>query len=146
VSVAYEVHISDVKTSAGRRTINLDEGTVAVLETWGSTRTAEAGGRAPKQDDHVFTKINGDCLHPDLFSQTFDRAVAKLDVPRISLHDLRHTHATLLLRAGVPVKVVSERLGHANVAFAMSVYQHVLPGMQTEAAATFAGLLDDEAA
>lgn len=59
----------------------------------------------------------------------------------ISLHDLRHTHATLLLKAGVPVKVVSERLGHANVAFTMSVYQHVLPGMQAEAAATFAQLL-----
>lgn len=144
VSVAYEVHISDVKTSAGRRTIDLDDGTVAVLETWRTTRTAEAGGRAPKDGDHVFTKVDGNWLHPDLFSQTFDRAVAKLDVPRISLHDLRHTHATLLLRAGVPVKVVSERLGHANVAFTMSVYQHVLPGMQAEAAATFAGLLDED--
>ena len=52
-----------------------------------------------------------------------------------------HTHATLLLKAGVHVKIVSERLGHANVAFTMSVYQHVLPGMQAEAAATFAGLI-----
>lgn len=144
VSVAYEVHISDVKTSAGRRTIDLDGGTVAVLEVWRTTRTTEAGGLAPQDSDHVFTKPDGDWLHPDLFSQTFDRAVAKLAVPKISLHDLRHTHATLLLRAGVPVKVVSERLGHANVAFTMSVYQHVLPGMQAEAAATFAGLLDDQ--
>lgn len=69
------------------------------------------------------------------------RSVAELDVPTISLHDLRHTHATLLLKAGVPVKVASERLGHANVAFTMSVYQHVLPGMQAEAAETFAALL-----
>ena len=58
-------------------------------------------------------------------------------VPRIRLHDLRHTHATILLKAGVPAKVVSERLGHANVAFTMSVYQHVLPGMQADAAAAF---------
>lgn len=56
----------------------------------------------------------------------------------ISLHDLRHTHATLLLKAGVPVNLVSERLGHANPAFTMSVYQHVIPGMQAEAAAIFA--------
>ena len=62
-------------------------------------------------------------------------------MPTISLHDLRHTHATILLKAGVPVKVVSERLGHANAAFTMSVYQHVLPGMQAEAAAVFAKLL-----
>lgn len=67
--------------------------------------------------------------------------MAKIDVPKISLHDLRQTHATLLLKAGVPVKVVSERLGHVNVAFTMAVYQHVLPGMQAEAAATFYGLL-----
>jgi integrase len=144
VSVAYEVQLSDVKTSAGRRTIDLDDGTVAVLEAWRATRTDEAGGTAPLDSDHVFTKVDGNWLHPDLFSQTFDRAVARLEVPKISLHDLRHTHATLLLRAGVPVKVVSERLGHANVAFTMSVYQHVLPGMQAEAAATFAGLLDED--
>lgn len=79
-----------------------------------------------------------------MFSQLFDRTVAKIDVPDISLHDLRHTHATLLLKAAVPVKVVSERLGHANVAFTMNVYQHVLPGMQAAAAETFSDLLRTE--
>jgi len=143
ISVAYEVHISDVKTSAGRRTIDLDPGTVAILEQWHATRTEERGKR-PAANDLVFVKADGNWIHPDIFSQTFDRKVARIDVPPITLHDLRHTHATLLLRAGVPVKVVSERLGHANVAFTMTVYQHVLPGMQAEAAATFAGLLDDE--
>ena len=64
-----------------------------------------------------------------------------MGVPAISLHDLRHTHATLLIKAGVPVKVVSERLGHANVAFTMNVYQHVLPGMQADAAAAFARII-----
>ena len=59
----------------------------------------------------------------------------------IRLHDLRHTHATLLLKAGVPLKVVSERLGHATPAFTMAVYQHVLPGMQAEAAEVFAELI-----
>lgn len=49
--------------------------------------------------------------------------------------------ATLLLRAGVPVKVVSERLGHANPAFTMTVYQHVIPGMQEEAASLFSDLI-----
>jgi integrase len=73
----------------------------------------------------------------------FNRTVARIDVPRISLHDVRHTHATLLLTAGVPVKVVSERLGHASVAFTMTVYQHVLPGMQAEAADTFSALIGD---
>ena len=144
VSVAYEVEVSGVKTSAGRRTIDLDERTVAVLRRWQEARTVECGGVPPSGEDLVFTRADGQWVHPDYFSQTFDRRVARLEVPKISLHDLRHTHATLLLKAGVPVKVVSERLGHANVAFTMSIYQHVLPGMQAAAAETFAQLLDDE--
>jgi integrase len=141
VSVAYDVEISDVKTGTGRRTIDLDDGTVQVLRDWFKVRTEESDGVVPAHDDLVFVKPDGSWVHPDIFSQVFDRQVAKLSVPTISLHDLRHTHATLLLKAGVPVKVVSERLGHANVAFTMNVYQHVLPGMQAEAAATFAQLL-----
>ena len=53
-----------------------------------------------------------------------------------------HTHATLLLKAGVPIKVVSERLGHSTPGFTMATYQHVIPGMQQEAARTFAEILE----
>lgn len=141
VEIAYEVHMSDVKTDTGRRTIDIDPGTIDVMKAWRIERAEERGGIEPRGDDLVFSKPDGSWIHPQSFSQVLDRKVAKLDVPTISLHDLRHTHATLLLKAGVPVKVVSERLGHANVAFTMSVYQHVLPGMQAEAAETFAALL-----
>jgi integrase len=141
VSVAYEVELSDVKTGSGRRTIDLDPGTVDLMKLWRIQRSEESDGRDPGDDDLVFTKEDGALIHPDFFSQTFDRNVAKLAVPTISLHDLRHTHATLLLKAGVPVKVVSERLGHASAAFTMTVYQHVLPGMQSEAAELFADLV-----
>ena len=65
------------------------------------------------------------------------RRAFTIDLPRIRLHYLRHTHATILLQQGVNPKVVSERLGHASVSFTMDVYQHVLPGMQAQAAATF---------
>jgi integrase len=141
VSVAYEVSISDVKTGTSRRTIDIDADVVQVLRDWFKARTEERGGTEPAADDLVFTKDDGSWLHPDTFSQLFDRTVARIKVPVISLHDLRHTHATLLLKAGVHVKVVSERLGHANVAFTMNVYQHVLPGMQAAAADTFSLLI-----
>ena len=62
-------------------------------------------------------------------------------MPRIRFHDLRHTHAGLLLKAGIPPKVVSERLGHDTVAFTMDVYAHVIPGMQAAAAEAFDQLL-----
>ena len=91
----------------------------------------------PQGDGYVFAKPDGSPIHPDLISQTFERAVAKLDIPRIRLHDLRHTHATILLQQNVHPKVVSERLGHSSVAFTMTVYQHVMPGLQAQAASTF---------
>ncbi len=82
-----------------------------------------------------FTYADGGPIHPDLFSQMWRRLMEKSDVRHIRLHDLRHTHASILPKAGVPVKVVSERLGHSSPAFTMTVYQHVLPGMQADAAA-----------
>jgi integrase len=144
VSVSYKVSISDVKTGTSRRTIDIEEDLVQVLRDWRKVRTEERDGVEPAPDDLVFVKADGTSPHPDVFSQLFDRTVAKIDVPDISLHDLRHTHATLLLKAGVNVKVVSERLGHANIAFTMHVYQHVLPGMQAAAADTFSLLLRNE--
>ena len=77
------------------------------------------------------------------FSPTRSRnPVHRSGLPRIRLDDLRHTYATLLLKAGVPIKVVSERLGHSTPGFTMATYQNVLPGVQAEAATTFAELLD----
>ncbi len=143
IAVAYEMQLSDVKTGAGRRSIDLDERTIAVLRQWRKRQAEEKLmlGAGYHEHDLVFCRADGDPTHPDLFSQTFDRAVAKYGLPDITLHDLRHTHATLLLKAGVPVKVVSERLGHSNPAFTMTVYQHVIPGMQAEAAAVFSDLI-----
>ena len=89
----------------------------------------------------VFTNEIGDPIRPGSIGQAFGRLVASADVPRIRLHDLRHTHASHLLMAGVNVKVVSERLGHASVSFTLDTYGHVMPGQQAQAAAAAASLL-----
>ncbi len=89
----------------------------------------------------VFSDVEGNPIHPHSLSQTFKRIVARASVPKIRLHDIRHTHGTLLIKAGVPVKVVSERLGHSNPAFTIDTYQHILPGMQAEAARLFEKLI-----
>ncbi|MGZ4786167.1 MAG: tyrosine-type recombinase/integrase [Acidimicrobiales bacterium] len=75
--------------------------------------------------------------HPHVVLQAFTRAQRQLDVTPIRFHDLRHTHASLLLRDRVLIKVVSERLGHSDPAFTITTYQHVLRGMQDDAAAAF---------
>jgi integrase len=106
---------------------------LASLGSRGQRVEREAVGAFPP--DYLFTDAYGEQVHPHAISQTFERIALLAEVPLIRLHDLRHTHATLLIKAGVPVKVVSERLGHARAAFTIETYQHVLRGMQAEARA-----------
>ena len=138
LSVEYAASVADVKTSNSRRTIDLDPRTVAVLKAWRRQQLEQKMSTGRRgNDEFVFTHPDGGPIHPDLFSQSWQRLMRDSELRTIRLHDLRHTHATILLKAGVPVKVVSERLGHSSPAFTMTVYQHVLPGMQADAAAAF---------
>lgn len=141
VAVAYEVHESRGKTRNSRRRIDLDPTTVEVLRAWRAWQHAERAALGLPVPCWVFSDRDGRPIHPHALSQAFERLVARADVPTIRLHDLRHTHATLLIKAGVPVKVVSERLGHASPGFTIDTYQHVLPGMQADAARIFEGLV-----
>ena len=144
LSVQYEASVADVKTTNSRRTIDLDPRTVAVLKAWRRQQLEQKMSTGRRgNDEFVFTHPEGGPIHPDLFSQSWQRLMRGSELRRIRLHDLRHTHATILLKAGVPVKVVSERLGHSSPAFTMTVYQHVLPGMQADAAAAFSAAVFD---
>ena len=67
--------------------------------------------------------------------------IAAAKLPRIRLHDLRHTHASLALAAGINPKVISERLGHATVSITLDTYSHAIPALQEEAAERIAGLV-----
>jgi integrase len=89
----------------------------------------------------MFCNHTGRFLNPESLSQLFDRIVQCSHVPRIRFHDLRHTHASLLVANGVSIKVVTERLGHAHPGFTMHTYQHLLPGMSATAAEQFATLV-----
>lgn len=131
------------KTTTGQRRIDIDPGTVAALKSWRTAQKAErlAAGPAWQNTGLVFTREDGSPVHADHLAGRFAKLVKGSGVKRVRFHDLRHTHATLLLKAGVPIKVVSERLGHASPAFTLQVYAHVLPGQQAEAAAAFAELV-----
>ncbi len=135
--------VEDTPKSHESRTVDLDPHTVALLRRHRKCQHEErlAFGQGYMASDDVFTREDGTYHHPDVVSSAFARAVKATGLPRIRLHDLRHTHATILLKEGVPVKVVSERLGHADPAFTMKTYQHVLPGMQADAAVLFANLV-----
>jgi integrase len=138
-----DVVVSEPKTARGRRSIALDPETVEVLKTQAARQLADQDewGDGWTNSGLVFTKENGDALHPEDVTRYFRQAVKKAMMPTIRLHDLRHTHATLALRAGIHPKVVSERLGHATVSITLDTYSHAIPAMQEEAAALIAGLV-----
>jgi hypothetical protein len=100
-----------------------------------------AVGRAWQDSGLVFTWPDGSAIHPERFSKWFEQRARAASLPKIRLHDVRHSYATAALAAGVPAKIVSERLGHANIAITMDTYSHVLPGLDAAAAGTVARLI-----
>lgn len=87
--------------------------------------------------DLVICTKNGNWVHPNNFRRAFKVTIEQLDLPKIRVHDLRHTHATFLLENKVNPKVIQERLGHKNVNITLNTYSHVLPSMQLEVAQKF---------
>lgn len=137
VAVGYEVHQTRGKTKTARRSIHLDDTTIDVLAGWRAFQTAEfAAVGIENAEQWVFTDGDGEPVHPHAVYEAFRRIVHNAEVTPIRFHDLRHTHGSLLIREGVPLKVVSERLGHAHIAHTIQTYQHLLPGMQADAART----------
>jgi integrase len=138
--------VTEGPTKTGKpRVVDLDPGTVTVLRDWKRERGSLALILAAP-GALVFGDINGGHRNPEHFSRTWGQTVARairdgIDVPETRLHDLRHGHATVLLQAGEPVHVVSQRLGHASVVVTLTVYAHVLPGDQRRAASRFAELV-----
>ena len=134
------------KTDKGRRNVALDPATVTALRDHRKSQLEErlAWGTA-YEDEHdlVFCREDGSPTWPQSLSRSFERHAKQAGLPAIRFHDLRHTHATLALAAGVHPKVVSERLGHASVAITLDTYSHAIPAMQEDAAVRIAALVAD---
>jgi integrase len=91
-------------------------------------------GEAWQDYDLVFASKVGTPIHPTNLTYNYERLVAKAGVPKIRIHDHRHTHVTLAIQAGANLKAVSKRVGHATTAITMDIYAHVLPEQHTEVA------------
>jgi integrase len=144
VLVDYEPTLSEPKTERGRRTVALDPTSVAALREHASAQALEralAGAAWEDAEGYVFTDELGSWIHPQAFTDRFKRLAKAAGLPAIRLHELRHSHATLALEAGVAAKVVSDRLGHASVAFTMDTYADALPAVEETAAALVANLV-----
>lgn len=136
------------KTKAGTRTVDLPEETLEKLlihKNVVEQEKLELGDQYVNFDLVVCTS-SGTTTNKSNIRRTFKAIIKKADLPKIRFHDMRHTHATLLLLQGVNPKIVSERLGHADVRITLDTYSHLLPSMQKETARNFGKMLfgDDE--
>lgn len=127
-------------TKSGRaRTVALGASVVEVLREHRRRQEAEYElmGMQHSDDALVCSHPGGGTLHPRWLTKQWTKAVRASGLTPRNLHHLRHAHATALLQAGEPIKVVSERLGHSTTGITLDIYGHVLPGMQEDAAARF---------
>ena len=99
-------------------------------------------GDAWQDNGLVFPGQFGKPLDPATLTRNFQKLTRKAEIGNVRLHDLRHFHATTLLRSGIHLKVVQERLGHASIAITADTYSHVAPSLQQAAASAFADVMD----
>jgi integrase len=135
------------KTKAGERTVRLAPETIEALKArQAAWRLEKLSSSAWQDTDLIVCTVDGGPINPSNVQRSFG-AILKLathdgkPLRRIKIHELRHTSATLLMLAGVPAKVVSERLGHASIAITLDTYSHVLPDMQGDAAEAMSRIL-----
>jgi integrase len=135
--------IAPCKTKGSHRTIRLDPDTVPALETHRERQLLERGlaGDVYTDQDLIFCDELGGVINPQRLTEAFAALRAKALIRPGRLHDVRHTHATHLLTAGVPVHTVAARLGHSSPVVTLTTYAHVLPTSDEQAASVIADVL-----
>ncbi|SMP38382.1 tyrosine-type recombinase/integrase [Anoxynatronum buryatiense] len=140
------VQMASLKTDSSHRSVDFNDSVKQVLERQkavqedfirqreGNVIRLSDGRRHEMDDQQVCTWQDNEPMRPDYVSKTFKKLLKEADIRPVRFHDLRHTHATLLMKAGVSPKVVQERLGHSDIKVTLGLYSHVIPSMQREAA------------
>lgn len=139
-----QIIIQTPKTNASTRSISLDDETLKILSKWRMlqrTDYLQMGFNTSSDDQYIFTNKRNEWYYPQVVNDWLKYLIKKYDLPRITPHHFRHTHASLLLQAGIPVKEVSERLGHKDVKITLEIYSHVMPEEKEKTAAKFANFV-----
>ena len=131
--------VTQPKTPQSRRRIALSQDIVTLLRSHRARQAAARLEAGPAWQDGgwVFARRDGRPIDPNDVTRAFTRIARAAGLHGVRFHDLRHTHATLMLMHGVHPKVVSERLGHSTITITLDTYSHVLPGLQEAAAQAF---------
>jgi integrase len=136
-TATYGIRVKGPKTKHGRRTISLPGHLVAELgHHWREQQEQRLGtglGKA-SQSAPVFSRADGGHLSPDAITKAWRVAMAAIGIPRVTLHSLRHTHASMLIASGVDILTISRRLGHGSPTITLGVYGHLIHGADDRAA------------
>lgn len=135
------VYQDTTKNTTSNRVIKVSQGTLSMLkeyQVWQKKQRLLLGNKWVNTNK-LFTKWNGEPMHPDTLSGWFHKFIKKNGLPDISIHSLRHTNTTLLIANGIPLKTVSSRLGHANITTTGNIYTHAIKSADEKAAE----LIDD---
>jgi integrase len=134
------------KSAKSKRTISLSSFAIVTLHGHREKQEAERiyFGKTLKDDDLVFSTLEGKPLRPNTITRAWNTLAKNAGIKVIRLHDARHSHASLMLKAGIHPKIVQERLGHSTIAMTLDTYSHVTPGLQQAAAERFDRLLNPD--
>ncbi|WP_298029735.1 site-specific integrase [uncultured Dysosmobacter sp.] len=134
------VYVSTPKTATSARPLLLSTAAIMMLleyKAWQDNQRALLGDAWEDQDGRVFTTDTGAPLFPDSVTQWFSDFIARSDMPKVTVHSLRHTYASLMIADGVPLVVVSRQLGHAQASTTANIYAHAIASAQAKAMQTF---------
>lgn len=118
----------ETKNTSSQRSVNFDDDVTKVLRYYVKKQFKFYG-----KENLVFVNNEGEAIRPDYVTKKFKREIRKMNLEDVRFHDLRHTHATWLLKLGINPKIVQERLGHYDISTTLDVYSHVTPSMQKNA-------------
>jgi len=131
------VYIDTPKTRTSERPIKLARSAFVLLQQykqWQDEQRKKCGDYWKQTDDRIFTADDGGIMHPDTLSKWFKKFIKQNNFPDVHLHSLRHTYASLMIADGIPLVVVSNNLGHAQVSTTADIYSHVIKSAAAKAA------------
>lgn len=134
------IYIDTPKTETSNRVLKISESAISMLQNykmWQDQQRAKLGDAWQGREDRVFTTDGGKALSPDSISQHFHAFISRTGLPKITLHSLRHTYASLMISDSIPLVVVASQLGHAQTSTTANIYGHVISAAETRALQVF---------
>ena len=134
------IYVGPPKTTSSQRPLRLSRAAILMLleyKRWQDTQRTLLGDAWEDRDGRVFTTDSGAPIFPDSVTQWFSNFIKNTGLPKVTVHSLRHTYATLMIADGVPLVVVSQQLGHAQASTTANIYAHAIASAQARAAQTF---------